>query len=67
MKIIKVGTKTPPNKKVYIMKCRICGCVFTYREKDMCCLSSEAVGVYCPQCNYSNVPIIRRKYKGVIK
>lgn len=21
-------------------------------------------GVYCPECNYSNVPIIKKKYKG---
>lgn len=35
MKIIKKGTKTPPDKRIYITKCRTCGCVFTYMEKDM--------------------------------
>lgn len=34
MKIIKKGTKTPPDKRIYITKCRTCGCVFTYMEKD---------------------------------
>ena len=35
MKIIKKGTKTPPNKQVYVIKCRTCGCIFTYKEEDM--------------------------------
>ena len=33
MKIIKSGTKTPPDKQVYVIKCRTCGCVFTYEGK----------------------------------
>lgn len=65
MEIIKKGTKIPPNKRVYIMKCRTCGCVFTYKEENMCCLLSGMMGVFCPECEYLNVPFIKRKYKGV--
>ena len=64
MKIIKSGTKTPPDKKVYVIKCRICGCVFTYKLDDMRYISTNTLGVYCPECDYSNVPFIKRKYKG---
>ena len=64
MKIIKKGTKTPPDKQTYVIKCRICGCVFTYKEEDMRYLTTDAVGVFCPECKYSNVPFIKIKYKG---
>lgn len=65
MEIIKKGTKTPPDKRVYITKCRTCGCEFTYMEKDIKLLySSDFERVECPQCNYWTVPIIKRKYKG---
>nr|DAO32459.1 MAG TPA: DNA-directed RNA polymerase [Caudoviricetes sp.] len=64
MKIIKSGTKTPPKKQIYVIKCRTCGCVFTYMEKDMHYITVDSIGVYCPECNYSNVPFIRKKYKG---
>ena len=64
MKIIKSGTKTPPDKKVYVIKCRTCGCVFTYKLDDMRYIARDTRAVYCPECNYSNVPFIKRKYKG---
>lgn len=64
MKIIKSGTKTPPKKQIYVIKCGTCGCVFTYMEKDMQYITVDSIGVYCPECNYSNVPFIRKKYKG---
>ena len=64
MKIIKSGTKTPPDKIVYITKCRTCGCKFTYKLGDMRYISTNTLGVYCPECDYSNVPIIKKKYKG---
>lgn len=64
MKIIKSGTKTPPKKQIYVIKCRTCGCVFTYMEKDMQYITVDSIGVYCPECKYSNVPIIMKKYKG---
>ena len=64
MKIIRSGTKTPPDKKVYVIKCRTCGCVFTYKLGDMRYISTNTLGVYCPECDYSNVPIIKKKYKG---
>jgi ubiquitin len=69
MEIIKRGTKTPPNKKVYIIKCKFCGCKFTYMEADIkyrligCCDFYEHLE--CPQCHYyTGVPFIKRKYKG---
>lgn len=64
MKIIKKGTKTPPDKQVYVIKCRTWGCVFTYKLKNMRYITMDTLGVYCPECDYSNVPLIRRKYKG---
>lgn len=64
MKIIKKGTKTPPDKQVYVIKCRTCRCVFTYKLGDMRYVGTETLGVYCPECGYSNVPFIRRRYKG---
>ena len=33
MKIIKKGTKTLPEEIVYVKKCEVCGCKFTYMEK----------------------------------
>ena len=65
MKIIKEGTKTPPDKRIYIAKCRTCGCVFTYMEEDIKKLFPDDITkVACPQCNYWVYPIIKRKYKG---
>lgn len=64
MKIIKKGTKTPPDKIVYITKCRTCGCVFTYKLENMRYIAENTIGIYCPECDYSNVPIIKKKYKG---
>lgn len=66
MKIIKKGTKTPPNKQVYVIKCRTCGCIFTYKEEDMRYITADAIGIFCPQCKYSNVPLFKRKYKEII-
>ena len=67
MKIIKKGTKTPPDKRIYIAKCRTCGCEFTYMEKDIkYCSIDDCGGVVYPQCNYWVYPFIKRKYKGEI-
>ena len=53
MKIIEKGTKTPPDKRIYITKCHTCGCKFTYMEKDFLYLGIEVAKVVeCPQCNY---------------
>lgn len=63
MEIIEKGTKTPPDKKVYITKCKICGCKFTYMEAD---INYRLTGdkLKCPQCDYYiDVPSIKRKYK----
>lgn len=64
MKIIKKGTKTPPDKRIYITKCGTCGCEFTYMGGDMKYYLADRKGVVCPQCNYWVYPIIKRKYKG---
>ena len=68
MKIIKKGTKTPPDKRIYIAKCRVCGCEFIYMEEDMkYSYLTDCKGVVCPQCNYWVYPFIKRKYKGDVK
>lgn len=64
MKIIKKGNKIPPDKQIYVIKCRTCGCVFTYKLQNMRYVTTNTIGVYCPECDYSNVPIIKKKYKG---
>ena len=64
MEIIKKGTKTLPDKRIYIAKCRTCGCEFTYMEEDMKPCTSDSMGIICPQCNYWVHPFIKRKYKG---
>ena len=63
MKIIKKGTKIPPNKIVYITECRTCGCEFTYM------LHNKISGFYynkyliCPQCSYKvSIPFFEKKY-----
>lgn len=66
MKIIKKKTKTPPDKQVYVIKCRICGCVFTYKGEEMRYITPDCIGVFCPECKYSNIPFIRRKYKEIV-
>ncbi len=68
MKIIKKRTKTSPNKKVYVTKCKICGCKFTYMENDIKYIQNDCLGSYkelkCPQCHYYiDVPFIKRVYK----
>ncbi|MBO5476156.1 MAG: hypothetical protein J6A15_00185 [Clostridia bacterium] len=60
MEIIKRGTKTLPEDKIYIGKCHTCGCKFTYNECD-----TTYKVVKCPQCEYLVVvPFIRKRYKG---
>ena len=67
MKIIKKGTKTPPDKFTYIKKCEVCGCKFTYTLNDIDCaiIPDYYQFLNCPQCEYRvSVPTIKRKYKG---
>lgn len=65
MKIIKKGTKTPPDKKIYVIKCKTCGCKFTYELSDICYAAYEFSFLRCPQCEYSvTIPFIKKKYKG---
>lgn len=67
MKIIKKGTKTLPDEIVYIKKCEVCGCKFTYttRDIDFAIIPDCHHFLECPQCKYQvAVPSIKRKYKG---
>ena len=70
MKIIKKGTKTPPDKFTYIKKCEVCGCKFTYTLDDIGCTIFPDYHRFlnCPQCEWRvSVPTIKRKYKGDVK
>lgn len=67
MKIIKKGTKTLPEEIVYVKKCKVCGCKFTYTKEDINFITFQVSYRFleCPQCEYRvPVPIIKRKYKG---
>lgn len=67
MKIIKRGTK---EEKVYIAKCRTCGCRFIYKQSDIMMTSDLVLEdiieyVACPQCQHAvSIPFIRKKYQG---
>ena len=67
MKIIKKGTKTPPDKIVYITKCKTCGCKFTYMEEDMHMTMIDTMTSYnyvvCPQCSYLQFIVWKKRYK----
>lgn len=64
-RIIKKGTKIPPDKQTYITKCQVCGCKFTYMEKDIHYKEkTNSAYVICPECYYYKYPFINRKYKG---
>ena len=68
MEILKRGTKIPPNKQVYVMKCRTCGCVFTYKEQNFEYIGADNTScVACPQCNYYNFVPFFKKNIGEIK
>lgn len=59
--ILKQGTKEKPEDKVYVMRCRTCGCEFTYQLNDVR-YSVDFEYVYCPDCKYSCTIIFKRKY-----
>ena len=70
MKIIKKGTKTPPDKIAYIKRCNVCGCVFTYTMDDIdyTVIPDHYSFLICPQCKYRvSIPSIKRKYKVDVK
>lgn len=53
MEIIKRGTKTLPEDKIYIGKCHTCGCKFTYNECDTTFSRiTDYKVVKCPQCKW---------------
>lgn len=65
MKIIKKGTKTLPNEIIYIIKCRTCGCKFTYNKPDITYIGYDGIrAVACPQCEYYCHINFKKKYKG---
>ena len=65
MKIIEKGYIPP--EIIYIMKCRYCGCKYTYVNKDKIYDETEfypSPFVICPQCELDNtIPFIEKKYK----
>lgn len=67
MKIIKKGTKITPDEKVYVRKCRVCGCKFTYMEEDMHMTMIDTMAGYnyvvCPQCSYLQFIVWKKRYK----
>lgn len=63
MKIIKKGTKIPPNKIVYITECRTCGCEFSYMLHDKKPSFYYNTCLRCPQCSYEvPIPFFKKKY-----
>ena len=67
MKIIKKGTKTLPEEIVYVKKCKVCGCKFTYTTENITftIFPDNHWFLECPQCEYRlAVPTFKRKYKG---
>ena len=65
IKRIKKGTKIIPDEKVYIRKCRVCGCKFTYMEEDAMLSWFSENYLKCPQCSYKvSMPTFKKKYKG---
>lgn len=63
--IIKNGTRITLDSRTYVTKCRICGCVFTYKKEDVCHNSAYALSyVFCPECDCLKFLFIKRKYKG---
>lgn len=65
LSIIEKGTKIPPDKQIYVTRCRFCGCKFTYKFEDIHYERlQERTYVICPECGYSKYPFINRKYKG---
>ena len=62
--IIKKGTKAEKKPPLYVMTCDNCGCKFTYNNEDIeYSYLLESSYVWCPQCNYDNIILIRRKYR----
>lgn len=65
--ILKKGYKTKPQDIIYYKKCSTCGCKFTYQDSDVKYLNHAyddiSKIVYCPDCEWSNNIIIKRKYK----
>lgn len=68
IKILSRGEKTLPEDKIYKMKCGVCGCEYVYQGKDIkqnnTSISEGIQYVVCPQCDYINHILFKRKYKG---
>lgn len=67
LKILRKGEKTLPEDKTYKMKCKTCGCEYTYQGKDIkqnnTSIHESIPYVVCPQCDYINHILFKRKYK----
>lgn len=64
MKIIKKGHKTKPKDIMYVKKCNVCGCIFTYKLNDILFDYDGIDFVFCPDCNYQTYIFFKKKYKG---
>ena len=62
--ILKKGYKKLPEDYVYIKKCDICGCEFTYQVEDIEYDLELGQYIKCPDCDYDCRIIYRKKYKG---
>lgn len=63
-KILKKGTKTKAEDITYFMKCKTCGCEFTYQLSDIRWDLDLNDIVDCPDCEWSCYIFYKKKYKG---
>lgn len=63
IKIIKKGYKIKPEDIVYVKKCYVCGCKFTYQLYDLH-MGYDDVYITCPDCGYYCNIFFKKKYKG---
>lgn len=63
IKIIKKGYKIKPEDIIYVKKCYVCGCKFTYQLYDLH-MGYDDVYITCPDCGYYCNIFFKKKYKG---
>lgn len=63
IKILKRGKKKIQGEQFYKMKCNVCGCEYIYQESDLKYDCDHNDYLVCPQCEYTNRFLFKRKYK----
>lgn len=63
IKILKWGKKKIPDEQFYKMKCKVCGCEYIYQESDLKYDWDNSCYLVCPQCEYVNTFLFKKKYK----